>query len=93
MPKVPRSEQETIITYDYSRNQWHLSTDVAKHIRKWIDLVINPKVTVEGGEVIYLEGWLNATVSVQKKRKLTEEQRLALSQRMRRLQAGQSNES
>ena len=37
--KLPRNEQETIFTYNIE-DGWHISTDVGKHIRKYLPLEI-----------------------------------------------------
>lgn len=36
---TPRSEQETILSYDRESGDWHYYSDVPKHNRKWADLV------------------------------------------------------
>ena len=32
---TPRSEQETILSYDRELDQWHYYSDIPKHNRKW----------------------------------------------------------
>jgi hypothetical protein len=44
---TPRSEQETIISYDRELDQWHYYSDVPKHNHKWADLVRKPIVMSE----------------------------------------------
>ena len=83
MAKVAREELETIILFDNLLKKWHISTDVPSHIRKYKDLLIDCKLTEENGEITYIEGWLEGTVSVQKKRVLSEEQRLAAAERLK----------
>lgn len=71
---TPRSEQETIISYDRELDQWHYYSDVPKHNRKWADLVDNRTQFVEkNGTVEVLEGTINGSVSVRKRTVMSEE--------------------
>lgn len=88
----PRDEQETIITFDNLQNKWHLYTDVPKHIRKWQSLIKDCKITEENGEIVAIEGSIEGTVSISKKRQLTPEQKASAAERLKkaRIQKGQS---
>ncbi|MEN2371983.1 hypothetical protein [Lacticaseibacillus paracasei] len=53
--KRPRSEQETIISYDRELDQWHYYSDIPKHNRKWRDLVSETHTeTSENGDITVL---------------------------------------
>lgn len=81
--KLPRNEQETIFTYNIE-DGWHISTDVGKHIRKYLPLVLSPITREENGEIIYLEGKINGNVSARAKKVMSEEQRQAAADRLRK---------
>lgn len=86
----PQGEQETIITYDNETKEWHVFTDVPKHARKYEALIDETKpfrkgYNVNGGALSMLEGTLNeCNVIISKKRKMTEEQKKALADRLHR---------
>ena len=86
----PRSEQETVLTYNVEEGKWYIFTEYPPHIRKYYDLVENPMTTRDEYGFTSLKGTLtSATVSVRKKRELTEEERAILSERAKRnLQGG-----
>ncbi|MDZ5548237.1 hypothetical protein [Enterococcus cecorum] len=85
---TPYSEQETIITYDAERKAWYIYTDVPPHARKWESMIDRSKpfkkgYNVNGGALVMLEGCLKeCNVTISKKRKLTEEQKKALAERL-----------
>lgn len=85
---VPRSEQETIINYDRETDQWHVYTTVPKHARKYEDKTIAegniPEKIYNAGsdQLIGLNGVIDGTVSVQKKREMSEEQKEAARKRL-----------
>lgn len=81
--KLPRSEQETIFTYNINEN-WHISTDVSKHIRKYLPLVKDPVTREENGEIIYLEGFINGNVTARAKKVMTAEQKEAIAERFQK---------
>lgn len=85
-------EQETFIRYDALDKQWTIETNYSPHIQKVLKLpeayeVLN---TEEEGRTI----WLNAIMKIgedfsinvfpKKKRKMTEEQRQELAERMKK---------
>lgn len=80
--KLPRNEQETIFTYSINEN-WHIYTDVPKHIRKYLPLVKSPKLKEENGEIIALEGFIDGNVSARAKRVMSDEQRKAAGERLK----------
>lgn len=84
MAVTPRNEAETIISYDPVSKQWHYYSDVPAHNRKWQHVVEPERMTVEdNGTISLLEGTITGTVSVSKKRVLTDEQRQAMAERLR----------
>lgn len=84
MAVTPRSEAETILSYDYELDQWHYYSDVPKHNRKWDKAVVSTRRVVEdNGTISLLEGIVDGNVSVRKRRELTDEQRQAVADRFR----------
>lgn len=84
MAVTPRSEAETILNYDYELDQWHYYSDVPKHNRKWDKAVVPTRRVVEdNGTISLLEGIVDGSVSVRKRRELTDEQRKIASDRFR----------
>lgn len=85
---TPYAEQETIITYDAEQKAWYIYTDVPPHARKWESMIDRSKpfkkgYNVNGGALVMLEGHLKeCNVTISKKRKLTEEQKKALAERL-----------
>lgn len=81
---TPRSEQETIISYDRELDQWHYYSDVPKHNRKWADLVHNRTQFVEkNGTIEVIEGTIQGTVSVRKPIVMSEEARAKAAARFK----------
>lgn len=81
---IPRTEQETIITFDVHEQKWHLYTSYPPHIRKYEELVENVTHTLEENNVVAIEGHLLSDVSgtLKKKRTLTEEQKERLAEQL-----------
>lgn len=89
MAVTPRHEAETIISYDPVTKQWHYYSDVPAHNRKWQHVIEPERITVEdNGTISLLEGTVTGSVSISKKRQMTEEQRQAA---VERLAASRSN--
>ena len=83
MAVTPRHEQESNIMYDPVTKQWHYYSDVPAHNKKWEHLIEPQRITVEDNGVIsLLEGTVIGNVTISKKRKLSEEQRAAASERL-----------
>lgn len=83
METAPREEQECLITLDRELNEWHYYSDVPTLNRKWEHVVdAERKEYNSTGQITLLEGTVTGTVSVSKKRKLTEEQKAALAARL-----------
>lgn len=89
---IPRIEQETNISYDKELDMWSLYTNNPPHARKWEDSVIPSNVYLsqkiyhaDTGDLIALSGQINGSASVNRKREMTEEQRQAMSVRMKKL--------
>lgn len=83
MYQSKREEMECLLTFDKQLNEWHLYSDVPTLNRKW-EHVVEPerKEYNRNGQLVLLEGTVTGTVSVSKKRKLTEEQKAALAARL-----------
>ncbi|MDT2783133.1 hypothetical protein P7G87_00330 [Enterococcus asini] len=89
MAVTPRNEAETIISYDPVTKQWHYYSDVPAHNRKWQHVIEPERITVEdNGTISLLEGTVTGSVTISKKRQMTEEQRQAA---VERLAASRSN--
>ena len=83
MAVTPRHEQESIISYDPVTKQWHYYSDVPAHNRKWQHVIEPERITVEdNGTISLLEGTVTGSVSISKKRQMTEEQRQAAAERL-----------
>ncbi len=81
---TPRSEQETIISYDRDLDQWHYYSDVPKHNRKWADLVEKRTQYVEkNGTIEILEGTIQGSVSIRKHTVMSEETRAKAAARLK----------
>ena len=81
---TPRSEQETIISYDRELDQWHYYSDVPKHNRKWADLAQNRTQYVEkNGTIEVLEGTIQGSVSIRKHTAMSEETRAKAAARLK----------
>lgn len=86
---TPRSEQETIISYDRELDQWHYYSDVPKHNRKWADLVVKRTQYVEeNGTIEIIEGTIQGSVSIRKRTVMSEETK---SKAVARLKAYREN--
>lgn len=81
---MPRDEQETIISYDKANDVWHFYSDVPEHIRKWQERVPSPtrNDVDELGINRVLEGDIDGSVQINRKRKLTPEQRKENAKRL-----------
>lgn len=89
MAVSPRSEAETILSYDYELDQWHYYSDVPKHNRKWDKAVVPTRRVVEdNGTISLLEGTIDGSVSVRKRQNFTDEQRQAAANRFRQHRIG-----
>ena len=81
---TPRSEQETIISYDRELDQWNYYSDVPKHNRKWDDLVVKRTQFVEkDGTIEILEGTIRGSVSIRKHTVMSEETRAKAAARLK----------
>lgn len=81
---TPRSEQETIISYDRDLDQWHYYSDVPKHNRKWADLVEKRTQYVDkNGTIEILEGTIQGSVSIRKHTVMSEETRAKAAARLK----------
>ena len=81
---TPRSEQETIISYDRDLDKWHYYSDVPKHNRKWDNLVEKRTQFVEkDGTIEILEGTIQGSVSIRKRTVMSEETRAKNAARLK----------
>ena len=83
------NEQETAINYDNQTGKWHIYSTFGPHARKW-EKALEPgarKECTENGTLIMIDGDLQDDFysTVTKRRKMSEEQRLAAAERLRRL--------
>lgn len=94
MAVQPRDEQEIILTYDREQDKWFYYGDVPHLNRKWRPYVTPTRETIEeGGTISMLDGEITGIVMIGKKRtsNMTEEQRKAASERMKKLKQSQIN--
>lgn len=78
MATPPKEERETIISYDAVSGGWHIYTCEPKHARKFQQYVTHPQRQGfnRSNQLIMLEGDIDGgTVSIIKKRRLTNKQR------------------
>lgn len=82
MATTPREEQEVIISYDRELDEWHYYGDCPPLNRKWRQHVKADRETIEEtGQISLLEGTITGNVILQKK--ISEEQRRAMAERMK----------
>lgn len=86
---APYNEQETIIMYDKELDEWNLYTNNPTHARKWEQAIIpsndyrNSKVYHSvTGDLIEIEGKINGSASIRKKKTYTPEQKEAFKKRV-----------
>ena len=86
MKAVPRDEQEVILNYDRELDKWHLYSDVPKFNRKWKDKVQPECLHLDDKDnVVLIDGYLldSSTVSIIKRREMTDEQRKKAAERLK----------
>lgn len=86
-------EQETAINYDNQTGKWHIYSTFGPHARKWEKALVpgaRKEYTKKNGTLIMIDGDLRDDyyLTVTKRRKMSEEQRLAAAERLRRLRDG-----
>lgn len=87
----PKSEQETVIVYEAETGLWNFYSTHPPHIRKYKELVIDAKTTEDQYGINSLQGKLqDVNVRISKKRVMSEEQRSALAERMRKMRETQN---
>lgn len=84
---TPQEEQETIITYDRKLDEWNLYTDVPKHARKWQERIIPEReiYNKSTNQLIGIEGKIKGSVSINKFRVMSDEQKKKASERMKKM--------
>ncbi|AMB94411.1 hypothetical protein ACWOE5_09455 [Aerococcus sanguinicola] len=85
----PRTESETVITYDAELKKWFIYTNHAPHARKWENKIIpsddvsSRKVYHEDtGKLIAIEGEIKGSVGVRGPKKMTEKQKEQATKRL-----------
>lgn len=83
MQKLTREERETIILYDDLKDEWTVFSTVPKHIRLYRDRikVVREEFYADGTEKL-IDGIVEGSVSVRKKRKITNQQRKEMAERL-----------
>lgn len=90
MTYTPREEQETIFNFDAQLGEWTYYSDVPKHNRKWDELIQAQRKEVDpNGQITLLEGIVKGNVNINKPKKMSKEQKAAISERMRKLRKDQ----
>lgn len=81
---VPRSEQETVLIFNAETKRWTMYSTYPPHMRKWRSLLTAPASVSEDGAEISVEGDMveGLSVSLRKKRVMSEEQRQLASERL-----------
>lgn len=84
---TPRNEQETVLNYDNVLGGWSVSTDVPKHIKKYLPLMDETQSQAfkdDLGNIVYLKGILSedALVSVRKRPQMSAAQKKASAERL-----------
>jgi hypothetical protein len=81
-----KSEQETILVFDYELNTWSVYSSVPKHIRKLGLLCELEVLESEDGRPISVKGTLNEKqVNMKKERIVSDEQKKIASERMNKM--------
>lgn len=81
----PKSEQETVIVFEAETGLWNFYSTYPPHIRKYKELVLDAKTTEDQYGISSLCGKMeDVNVRISKKRVMSEEQKLALAERLRR---------
>lgn len=84
---IPRSEQETVLVFNAETKRWTMHSTYPPHMRKWGDLLTDPKAISEDGAEVSVEGEMveGISVSLRKKRVMSEEQRQLAGERLAKL--------
>lgn len=93
MSKIPRVEQETVILYSQEEDKWEIYSNVPKHIRRWRDAIgqVNREEFYKDGTEKMIDGQISGSVSIRKPRKLTEEQKKEVAERLKVARQAQSS--
>lgn len=84
MAYVPREEQEVIISYDRELDEWHYYGDVPHLNRKWRNQIEAEREISEEGILRVLEGKILGSVNINKRPKMTDVQKKANTERIKR---------
>lgn len=84
---IPRSEQETVLVFNAETKRWTMHSTYPPHMRKWGDLIGDPARVSEDGAEVSVEGEMveGLSVSLRKKRVMSEEQRQLAGERLAKL--------
>lgn len=84
------TEQETILSYSQEDKTWYIYSDVPKHARKYEKIIPADQVRRKGyrnGNLVMIDGYVDekaVTVSIHKKRVISDEERQKLAERARK---------
>lgn len=84
---IPRNEQETVLIFNAETKRWTMHSTYPPHMRKWGDLLTAPTSVSEDGAEVSVEGDMveGLSVSLRKKRVMSEEQRQLAGERLAKL--------
>lgn len=86
-----RAEQETVIIYDVEKGKWHIYTNYPPHVRKYAiyrDKSENNRISDDELDVWVNNKQFSSSFSVRERRQLTEEQRKATAERLKKARSG-----
>ncbi|TCI26654.1 hypothetical protein EVJ32_04585 [Exiguobacterium sp. SH5S4] len=87
----PKDEQETVIVYEAETGLWSFYSTHPPHIRKYKELLVDATMTEDQYGINSIRGRIeDANVRISKKRVMSEEQRAALAERMRKMREAQN---
>lgn len=94
---LPRTEQETILTYEPDTDTWHIYTDYPSHARKYEDKVVPSEIYPsekvyhsDNGNLIALQGTIKGSVGIRGKVKISEEEKKKRAERLRQVQSNRN---
>lgn len=89
---APIEEREVIFNYDELEDTWYYYSNIPKLNRKWESLVkAERKEYNDRGRIVLLEGTILGSVNINRPRKMTREQKVRASERMKELRQFQMN--
>ena len=84
---VPRTEQETVLVFNAETKRWTMHSTYPPHMRKWGALIEDVASVSEDETEVSVEGEMveGLSVSLRKKRVMSEEQRQLAGERLAKL--------